>query len=84
MMEDNEMAVVLVTIWALSAVLAYFITEVACLYCSKGNWDKPSRVLALIFGILFGPVSLLISIELMVMALMGSGLTKGHHGIHRD
>ncbi len=64
-----------VLIWVLSAVLAYFCTEGAALCYGKGSWDRATREFAIVFGLLLGPVYLLIAAELLLLAAMGKGLS---------
>ncbi len=78
------MSVVWIIIWFLTSVVAYFLTEAACLCCSRGAWDKSTKEFAAVCSILLGPVFLLISIELLLLALIGTGLTKEHHRIYKD
>ncbi len=78
------MALAWVPIWVLTSVVAYFLTEAACLCCSKGSWDKSTREFAAICSILLGPVFLVISVELLLLAALGNGLTRGHHRMYKD
>ncbi|MBN2018615.1 MAG: hypothetical protein JW749_00130 [Sedimentisphaerales bacterium] len=78
------MAGLWVLIWVMTSVTAYFLTEAACLCCSKESWDRPAKEFAAICSILLGPVYLIIAAELAVLSLMGSGLTKGDHKTSRD
>jgi len=78
------MAVVWVLIWIMTSVAAYFMTEAACLCCGKEAWDKPTREFAAVCSVLLGPVFLLISAELLLLALVGNGLTKDHSQVHKD
>jgi len=65
-----------VLIWVVSAVLAYFCTEGAALCYSKGSWDRATRLFAIVFSLLLGPVYLLIAAELLLLAAMGKGLNS--------
>jgi len=78
------MAGVWVLIWVLTSVGAYFLTEAACLCCGKNLWDKSTKEFVAICSILFGPVFLVISAELLLLAAMGSGLAKGDHKTYKD
>ena len=78
------MSEIWVLIWILTSVTGYFLTEAACLCYNKGSWDKTTREFAVICSILLGPIYLIIAAELFVLALMGSGLTKGDHKTSRD
>lgn len=83
-LEGIEMTEIWVLIWILTSVTAYFLTEAACVCYSKNSWDKSTREFAAICSILLGPVFLVIAGELFILALMGSGLTKGDHKTSRD
>ena len=69
------MAIVWVLLWIASAALGYLFTEGAALCYDKGAWDRPTREFALVCGLLLGPVYLLISAELLLLAAIGKGLT---------
>jgi hypothetical protein len=49
------LGVVLVSVWVLSGVLAYFATEAAAVHCDRRAWDRGMREFALISSILLGP-----------------------------
>jgi hypothetical protein len=73
-----------VLIWFLTSVTAYFLTEAACLCCSKDSWDKSAKEFVAVCSILLGPLFLIIAGELFILALMGRGLTKSDHRTSRD
>lgn len=79
-----KMTEIWMLIWVLTAATAYFLTEAACMCCSKGTWDRSAKEFAAICSILLGPIYLIIAAELFVLALMGSGLNKGVHKTSRD
>jgi len=78
------LGVVLVSVWVLSGVLAYFATEVAALHCDRRAWDRGMREFALISSILLGPLYLLISAELLLFSLIGEGLTRDKVRHYKD
>ncbi len=78
------MAIAGVLIWVLSAVLAYFATEAATLCCSRRAWDRSTREFAIICSVLLGPVFLLISAELLLLAAIGNGLTTNRTRRYKD
>jgi len=75
---------VLVSVWVLSGVLAYFATEAAALHCDRRAWDRGVREFALVCGVLLGPLYLLISAELLVFALIGEGLAHDKVRHYKD
>ena len=78
---------VLVLVWILSAVLAYFATEAAaihCIHCDRQGWDFATREFALVCGIVLGPIYLLIAAELLLFALVGEGLTNDRVRHYKD
>lgn len=75
---------VLVSVWILSGVVAYFATEVAALHCDHQPWDRPTREVALVCSILLGPIYLLISAELALFALIGEGLSHDKVRHYKD
>lgn len=68
----------MLTIWALiwvgSAALGYLFTEGIALWDGRQTWDHHAREFALVCGLLLGPVYLLISAELLLLAAIGKGL----------
>ena len=70
---------VLVSVWVLSGVLAYFATEVAALHCDRQAWDRGMREFSLICGVLLGPFYLLIAAE-HVQKCSLSSIAAGHNG----
>lgn len=78
-----RMGVILI-IWISSGVLAYLLTEAAAFCYGKRVWDRSMREFSIICGILLGPVYLLISAEVLLLALMGSGLKTDHKRRYRD
>jgi hypothetical protein len=78
------MAVIGVCIWVVSAILAYFVAEAATFCCCRQCWDRSARELSLACSILLGPVFLLISAELLLLALIGEGLADDHTRRYRD
>jgi hypothetical protein len=76
--------VVILIIWISSGVLAYLLTEAAVYCCGRRAWDRYMREFSIICGILLGPVYLLISAEVLLFALMGSGLKTDHKRRYRD
>ena len=78
------MVVVWVLIWMASAVLAYFLLEAATLCCSRRAWDRSTREFALVCSIVLGPVFLLISAELLLLAVIGNGLTTNRTRRYKD
>jgi len=75
---------VLVSIWILSGVLAYFATEAVVHHCDRQVWDRATRELALVCSALLGPVYLLISVELLLFADMGEGLAHDRVRHYKD
>jgi len=78
------MAIVGVLIWLGSAVLAYFVLEAATLCCSRRAWDHSTKEFALVCSVVLGPVFLLISAELLLLAAIGSGLTTNRTRRYKD
>ena len=78
------MAIVWVLIWMVSAVLAYFVLEAATLCCSRRAWDHSTKEFALVCSVVLGPVFLLISVELLLLAAIGSGLTTNRTRRYKD
>ncbi len=78
--EDGTMATVgvILFIWFFSGALAYLLTEVAAFCYGRRVWDHSMREFAIVCGILLGPIYLLISAEVLLFALMGSGLKTDH------
>lgn len=70
---------IVVVVWVLSAVLAYFCTEGAALCCAKGSWDRTTREIAIVCSLLLGPIYLLIAAELLLLAAMGKGMAQETH-----
>ena len=69
------MLTIAVLIWVGSAALGYLFTEGIALCNGRQSWDHGTREFALICGLLLGPVYLLISAELLLLAAIGKGLT---------
>ncbi len=78
------MAIAGVLISALSAVLAYFSTEAAALCCRRRASDRSTQEFAIVCSVLLGPVFLLISAELLLLAVIGSGLTTNRTRRYKD
>jgi hypothetical protein len=78
------MAVIGVLVWVLSAVLAYFVAEAATFHYSRQSWDRTTREFSLVCSVLLGPVFLLISAELLLLAVIGEGLAGDHTRRYRD
>lgn len=78
------MAIIVLCVWVVSAVLAYFVAEAAILHCSRQSWDWRTREFSLVCSILLGPIFLLISAELLLFAVIGEGLTTDHTRRYRD
>ncbi len=78
------MAIVWVLIWMVSAVLAYFVLEAATLCCSRRAWDHSTKEFALVCSLVLGPVFLLIAVELLLLAAIGSGLTTNRTRRYKD
>ena len=75
---------VLVLIWVLSGVLAYFATEGAVLHCDRQVWNRTTREFTLACSVLLGPLYLLISAELLLLALMVEGLAQNKSRHYKD
>jgi len=73
------MFAVAVTLWFVAAALAYCITKATYTICCSSKWDKAGRLFTIILSLLLGPVFLLISLELMIFAEMGKGLSQDKH-----
>ena len=78
------MAIVGVLIWIASAVLAYVLLEAATLCCNRRAWDHATKEFALVCSIVLGPVFLLISLELLLLAVIGNGLTTNRTRRYKD
>ena len=78
------MAIIGILIWIGSAALAYALTDAAARCCNHGAWDRASREFALVSSILLGPIYLLISAELLLIAAMGRGLARDHTRRYKD
>ena len=78
------MAIVWVLIWMVSAVLAYFVLEAATLCCSRRAWDHSTKEFALVCSLVLGPVFLLIAVELLLLAAIGSGLATNRTRRYKD
>ena len=78
------MAIVWVLLWIVSAVLAYFVLEVATLCCKRRAWDHSTREFALVCSLVLGPVFLLIAAELLLLAAIGSGLATNRTRRYKD
>jgi hypothetical protein len=83
-LEGRIMAVVWVLIWLGTSIAAYFMIEAACRCCGGGLWDGPIKEFTAVCSILLGPVLLVIAVELLLLAVMGSGLTQDHTHIYKD
>ncbi|MEN6336490.1 MAG: hypothetical protein ABFE01_19725 [Phycisphaerales bacterium] len=75
---------VLVSVWVLSGVLAYFATELAVRHCDRQVWDWGMREFALVSCVLLGPFYLLISAELLLFSLIGEGLAHDKVRHYKD
>ncbi len=78
------LAVVGVSVWVLSGVLAYFATEAAVLHSERQRWDRPARECALACSVLLGPLYLVISAELLLLAMIGEGLAHDKSRHYKD
>ena len=58
----------------LMAALAYYNTKATFVDACKLDWDKATKEFVAICSLLLGPVFLLISIEIRILAAMGKGL----------
>ena len=58
--------------------------EAACLCYGRGFWDRPIKEFTAVCSILLGPVFMLISAELLLLAVMGRGLTQDHTHTYKD
>ena len=77
------MALLGVCIWLVSAVLAYLVAEVAVICCDRREWDRSNRVVIAIYCLLFGPISLIIFLEILIFAEGGKEIEHHrtlHHG----
>jgi len=75
---------VLMSIWVLSGVLAYFTTEAVVLHCYRQVWDRSTREWTLVCSALLGPVYLLIALELLLFGVMGEGLSRDNVRHYKD
>ena len=78
------MAIIGVFVWIGSAVLAYALTDAAARCCNQGAWDRASKEFALVSSVLLGPIYLLISAEMLLIAAMGRGLARDHTRRYKD
>jgi len=70
------MVAVWVTLWLLAAALAYYNTKATFVDSCKAGWDKATKIFAAICSLLLGPVFLLISLEIRILAAIGKGLAE--------
>jgi hypothetical protein len=70
------MVAIWLTLWLLAAALAYYNTKAIFVDSCKVGWDKATKVFAAIYSLLLGPVFLLISIEIRILAAIGKGLAE--------
>ena len=75
---------VLVLVWVVSGVLAYFATEGVVLHSDRQVWNRTTRKFTVACGVLLGPLYLLISAELLLLTLMGEGLAQGKSRHYRN
>jgi uncharacterized membrane protein YphA (DoxX/SURF4 family) len=61
-------------IWLSAAALAYYNMKAVFVSDNKMEWDKATKEFVLIASLLLGPLFLLISIEVRVLAAVGKGL----------
>jgi len=78
------LAGLVVSIWVLSGVVAYFVTEAAVLHSERQAWDRPARECALVCSALLGPLYLVISAELLLLAMIGEGLAHDRSRHYKD
>ncbi len=67
---------VLIGAWLLIAALAYYNTKATFQDDVHVNWDKATKEFTIICALLLAPVFLLISLEIRLMALIGTGLAS--------
>ncbi|HNS20853.1 MAG TPA: hypothetical protein PKH24_10160 [Sedimentisphaerales bacterium] len=78
------LAGVVVSVWVLSGVLAYFATEAAVRHSERQVWDRTTRECALACSVVLGPFFLVISVELLLFALIGEGLAHDRMRHYKD
>jgi len=78
------MAAIGALIWLVSAVLAYFITDVAFHCCCRQAWDRPTKEFVLLCSLLLGPLYLVISVELLIFAAISTGLAENKTRRYKD
>ncbi len=78
------MAVVWVLIWLATSASAYYLTKAAFLCCCRPAWDKPTAEFIIICSIFLGPVFLIVSAELLLLAAIGTGLSINKTRRYKD
>jgi hypothetical protein len=78
------MAIIGVLIWVGSGVLAYVLTDAAARCYREGAWDRAAKEFAIVSSALLGPIYLLISAELLLIAAIGKGLAGDHTRRYKD
>jgi hypothetical protein len=78
------LAGVVVSVWVLSGVLAYFATEAAVRHSERQTWDRTTRECTLACSAALGPFYLVISAELLLFALIGEGLAHDRLRHYKD
>ena len=72
-----------ICIWLISAILAYFVEEVAVLCCDRREWDRKNSIVIAIWSLLLGPFALVISLEVLLLAEMAEGMAHKRMLCHR-
>ncbi len=71
-------------IWLPASAAAYLLTRAAFLCCCRPAWDKPTKEFVIFCSVLLGPVFLIVSAELLLLAAIGTGLTTNKTRRYRD
>jgi len=78
------MAIVWVLVWLLTAALAYYNTKATFVEDSHIDFDSATREFVIILSCLLGPVFLLISLEVRLLAAIGKGLAADKTRRYKD
>ena len=78
------MAALLIFLWLLAGVLAYYNTKGIFVSDEHLDWDKATKEFVLIISLLLGPVFLFISIEIRIFVAIGNGLAANKTRRYKD
>ena len=69
------MAALVISIWLISALFAYFIDGIAVNCCDRHQWTTRNRGVIAVWCLLLGPFALVIALEVLFLAEMAEGLS---------